>query len=245
MRISLLIAHLLAVAVLVAACSNKTSPAADTAPPKEAKQNSKTVWIMINPIQCGFNPWEKMKLEIPLPEDRAAAEEKLVRTYMSNMEVKVRKYTVKQTMENTCAACSCPRGDTMWLEVDKDGHEAALDAGWKLAEGEGQGAKEEPKSTETAWIKINPIQCGNNAWEKFEVQGAVPKDPAEAAKMRLHQYMESIGAPMLRFSVKVTMEYTCEACTCPNGETVWAEIDRKNLEAAIAAGWTHAEGEGL
>jgi len=70
------------------------------------------VWVSVEPVQCGLNPWENQNSVEP--------EEDLIVSFMENKDINVYEIKIEQEYELTCSACSCPRGDVIYLLIDKD-----------------------------------------------------------------------------------------------------------------------------
>ena len=146
MKVSLLFAAaLLAVSVSISACASKKAVATAKAEPAQvaptetnATSEAVTMWMKIDPVQCQMNPWEQGAPAVQQGEDRAKREEALLRDYLEKkVSVSMLGYMQKRTMENVCDACSCPRGDTIWIMIDEDDSAKLAPQGWKPAEGEG------------------------------------------------------------------------------------------------------------
>jgi hypothetical protein len=75
-----------------------------------------TAWVSIDPVQCGGNPWENSTS--PLPYD-PKAEPSRIMAYYQFEGITVFEVKSKPTHEIVCRACSCPRGDTLYLLVSE------------------------------------------------------------------------------------------------------------------------------
>lgn len=79
-------------------------------------------WVAIDPVQCLTNPWEKDWLErhdgnygsYPLDPDSQYA---IIRAYYAGHGVRVDDIISIPKYQNVCEACSCPRGDALYLLV--------------------------------------------------------------------------------------------------------------------------------
>ena len=80
------------------------------------------VWIVIRPVQCLGNRWEKEWLAThnnqgtKYPRDK---EFELLKKFFERKQVDVLELRVKPYMrgETLCQACDCPRGDTVYLLI--------------------------------------------------------------------------------------------------------------------------------
>ena len=81
-----------------------------------------TVWVAIQPVQCLGNPWEKAWLAhhhnkgAAYPRDQ---ELKLLREFFTAKGIHILDLRLRPFMQGTglCMACTCPRGDTIYLLV--------------------------------------------------------------------------------------------------------------------------------
>ena len=81
-----------------------------------SKTGEKT-WAAIDPVQCNGNPWEIWQRGKGVAYD--LSEEGIIKLYYQEKEgIEVFEVRSEQTHETVCQACSCPRGDTIYLLVD-------------------------------------------------------------------------------------------------------------------------------
>ncbi|HEY4475689.1 MAG TPA: hypothetical protein VJB92_03135 [Candidatus Paceibacterota bacterium] len=82
------------------------------------------VWLSIMPIQCQGNPWEEQQSRNYLgPPDLKLTEVNYVKNYYDEQGITIFEVKFIQPSPETavCLACSCPRGDTLYVQVaDKD-----------------------------------------------------------------------------------------------------------------------------
>jgi len=71
------------------------------------------VWVSIDPIQCQGNPWDK---EVA-PEGKEGDEKTNVILFYGKQGIEIFSIESAQVHEIVCQACSCPRGDRLYLEV--------------------------------------------------------------------------------------------------------------------------------
>ena len=68
-----------------------------------------TTWVQIDPIQCGGNMWG---------DARSSPDH--IKGYFADQDVIVLDVKTEQTYQVVCAACSCPDGITLYLQVSDD-----------------------------------------------------------------------------------------------------------------------------
>lgn len=79
-------------------------------------------WVKINPIQCLGNPWERYWLESEDKENQDYPVWQLrkfgiVKDYYAEQNIKIHSIKSEITQEVVCKACSCPTGETLYLQV--------------------------------------------------------------------------------------------------------------------------------
>ncbi|VVB98663.1 Uncharacterised protein [uncultured archaeon] len=96
-------------------------------------QNNEKTWFSIEPVQCGSNPWERWIPEHMSIDGPAMPSEKEIISYWLEDEyrIKVLDYASKKAGGITCAACNCPRGDTIAVLVDSNSSAKIEELGWK------------------------------------------------------------------------------------------------------------------
>jgi hypothetical protein len=97
-------------------------PFLQAADPREDK-----VWIIIRPLQCMRNPWEKEWLannKNDVSKYPRRKEFALIKKYFERRRVPILEFRFKPFMkgQGRCETCECPRGDTLYLLI------SALDA---------------------------------------------------------------------------------------------------------------------
>ncbi|MBS3068978.1 hypothetical protein J4441_01285 [Candidatus Micrarchaeota archaeon] len=103
--------------------SNQTNPNANA-----------TVWLSYEPIQCGGNPWQIWEAESGRQYIRAPTEEEILTAYYLQVYgVEILQYQSRYTHGIVCLACSCPRGDTISIEVYEKSKAKMLSLGWSEA----------------------------------------------------------------------------------------------------------------
>lgn len=79
-------------------------------------------WVVIKPVQCLDNAWEKEWLETHKAEATAypvADEKKIVTDYFVRSGIKVSEVRSKPYDGSPrCSSCDCPRGDTLYVGID-------------------------------------------------------------------------------------------------------------------------------
>jgi hypothetical protein len=91
-------------------------------------------WLYYKPIQCQQNPWEKWHKDLNRTYIRAPAEQEIVKEYyrtVYEIEILEFKNTPAPSGTNVCKACTCQRGDTIFVLVDEKNIAKMLELGWK------------------------------------------------------------------------------------------------------------------
>lgn len=94
-----------------------------------AGSSSSYAWVSIVPVQCGGNSWQS---DSPIPEE--VSELEVVKEFYQKQGITVFDIVSKRTHEIVCLACSCPRGDTLYLSVLKNDVPQMLKQGFVVAE---------------------------------------------------------------------------------------------------------------
>lgn len=93
------------------------------------------VWIILRPLQCMSNPWEKEWLEKhnnQVTKYPRAQEYALMKQYFKRHQVTIKSLRVKPYVNGDprCMTCECPRGDTWFLLVDAPDVPQMVDLGY-------------------------------------------------------------------------------------------------------------------
>jgi hypothetical protein len=97
------------------------------------------VWVATEPVQCLGNPWEQDWLARhgnnygAYPRDIDSQKTVLVE-YYARFGVRVKNTISIVTHPVTCAACTCPRGDTLYLLVPEDDANTMILLGYRREE---------------------------------------------------------------------------------------------------------------
>jgi hypothetical protein len=100
------------------------------------------VWVATEPIQCLGNPWEQAWLEAndwnyyaypkdPTKPGLEPEEVKIITDYYAQQDVIISEALGTPRFEGVCAACSCPEGHTLYLEVRAEDVEKMLSLGYR------------------------------------------------------------------------------------------------------------------
>lgn len=80
-----------------------------------------TIWLSLNPVQCGGNPWEKEweKNNPSAQEFPFYKEEEFVKAYFMGRGIQVKSIILQSFPPGAgnCDACECARGDTLYIEA--------------------------------------------------------------------------------------------------------------------------------
>ncbi|VVB58486.1 Uncharacterised protein [Candidatus Anstonella stagnisolia] len=126
-----------ALLLLFAGCVSTPSP---PNPPIGANDTinqtiNKTVWLSYSPIQCKQNTWEIWEANSGRVYIRAPTEKEILTAYYSQIyDVQILNYSSKENNEMVCAACNCPRGDTISAKIYAKDSQKMLSLGWKEAQ---------------------------------------------------------------------------------------------------------------
>jgi len=94
------------------------------------------VWVAIEPIQCLGNSWEQDWLEkndnnySGYPRDREG-EFAVIKAYFEGIGVEVHALASRPKYDIVCCACSCARGDTLYLLVNLRDVDRVEDMGFR------------------------------------------------------------------------------------------------------------------
>ncbi|HBH46026.1 MAG TPA: hypothetical protein DDX47_01500 [Candidatus Jacksonbacteria bacterium] len=106
-----------------------------------APTSGQTLWLKIDPVQCGGNPWEqdwvKMQDVEPVNGFPYYQEDKIIIDYFAKQNIGVKSAVLREYPSDigVCAACTCPRGDTLYLEADETNARALVsNFGFKLSD---------------------------------------------------------------------------------------------------------------
>jgi hypothetical protein len=106
--------------------------------------DGENVWLSIIPKQCGTNAWDAWHKDLNRVYIRAPTEKEIMSEWLQTIYgVKLLDYKNVKIYDVVCQACSCPRGDKVFIKVSKS------DAG-KL-----NWAREEPPEEPTPGITKN------------------------------------------------------------------------------------------
>jgi len=86
-------------------------------------------WFAIEPIQCGGNPWEQLREKRLFRDERERVEFWFL--YYQNIEIL--DYREEQVYGAVCRACSCPRGDKIYVLVEGHHYNDLINLGWEPA----------------------------------------------------------------------------------------------------------------
>ncbi len=84
------------------------------------------VWVSIDPVQCQGNPWDS---EV-VPEGSEGDEKIEITQFYMKQGIEVLAVESEQIHEIVCMACSCPRGDRIYLHVSETDAEQLIAQGF-------------------------------------------------------------------------------------------------------------------
>jgi hypothetical protein len=115
-----------AIVVLFFAGCLTQDPSAPENPSLNSVRNNN--WVAIEPTQCLTNPWEKDWLarnkasfaDYPKDPNRPGLELeelKIIKDFYARQDIIVLDATTRKKYDSVCAACTCPEGHTLYLQV--------------------------------------------------------------------------------------------------------------------------------
>ena len=110
-----------------------------------------------------------------------------------------------------------------------------------------------PIHPDRVWVATEPIQCLGNPWEQDWLashDGQYPKDyskpglePEEIAIIR--DYYERQGVTVFRVTTRGKYEVVCAACSCPEGYSLYLEVQDEDLEEMLSFGYREELPKGI
>jgi hypothetical protein len=87
---------------------------------KDAPADSDKIWVVVRPVQCMGNPWEKdwmAKHKNRADQYPRKKEFGILKTYFAKKRIPILEIRLKPYVKGDplCAACDCARGDTVYL----------------------------------------------------------------------------------------------------------------------------------
>ena len=101
-------------------------------------ENEDSKWVTIDPIQCMGNPWEQAWLQENNNSHDLWTEmgdqDKLdvFEEFYNNKGIVIYNIKCTEPHEDTCAACSCPRGDRIHCHIHEDDVDQMLEWGFEI-----------------------------------------------------------------------------------------------------------------
>lgn len=96
-------------------------------------EETETQWLSYSPIQCGGNPWEIWHDSLGREYIREPTEEEILTEYFEvvhGIEILEYKNIPIEPGTGVCAACTCPRGDTIEVLVGENDAGKMAELGW-------------------------------------------------------------------------------------------------------------------
>lgn len=91
--------------------------------PAVLKEKEGMTWVQMDPIQCLYNPWEKGLTHEEVYEKfgpDGENEPQFIAEYYKNQGITFHEIQLAETHQMVCLACSCERGDTLYVLVDDE-----------------------------------------------------------------------------------------------------------------------------
>lgn len=99
-----------------------------------------------------------------------------------------------------------------------------------------------PAPQERAWVAVDPVQCLGNAWERDWLErhggnyGAYPTDP-RAQERIVRDYYAGFGVDVTEMVSVPRYPITCDACSCPRGDSFYLLVRDRDVEMMVALGF--------
>lgn len=171
-----------------------------------------SVWLQVNPVQCGGNPWEQTTSKGDgLDPVYPTAEHLAIDNYFEDQGIELIELGLvyPPTPLPVCKACTCPRGDAVLVRAK------ASDAATLVAKyGFTQLTADQAQS-------YQPKQCNNNPWTAPDPGQASLRSEAESVMEWLATQSASASNAGFLFST-ATGGGTCAACSCGRGDRLVA-----------------------
>lgn len=110
-----------------------TAPA-EVVTEEEITEDIEWTEMAIDPVQCNSNPWEEEYLATN-PDDYSGLKNKeldVIKEFYEAQGVKVKSVRSEQTHDYVCEACTCPRGDTVYLIAAKNDQGKLAQMGFRV-----------------------------------------------------------------------------------------------------------------
>ncbi len=85
------------------------------------------------------------------------------------------------------------------------------------------------------WMKIDPVQCQGNPWDKYR---STEQDSEMSEESALVMYLGMSGISYYEYKSEQTHEFVCDACDCPRGDTVSVLVDEESSKVMMELGFT-------
>lgn len=78
-------------------------------------------------------------------------------------------------------------------------------------------------------VKIDPIQCQGNPWEQEWLESGKQLS-GTGDDILLKEYFDKRNMNLYSLRKEKTADFTCSACDCPTGYTLYLEVDKKDIK---------------
>lgn len=150
---------------------------------KPSEEKPIDIWLKINPIQCGQNPWQKSWLEgnrDRFQDDKSlndafknVAEIELVQSFYKSQGIVINSLRFRRTMDIVCESCDCPRGDTLFVLINVDDSDKMKNLGFQDITTEDKRIILIPNEryclddSDCAWVISNCCEAGRAFWSCY------------------------------------------------------------------------------
>lgn len=171
-----------------------------------------SVWLQVNPVQCGGNPWEQVTSKGDGMDPIYPTSEHLaIDNYFEDQGIDLLEIGLvyPPTPLPVCKACTCPRGDAVLVRAQAaDAAKLVAKYGFtQLTYGQAQ--------------SYSPKQCNNNPWKAPDPGQASLRSEAESVMAWLSMQSASASSAGFVFGT-ATGGGTCAACSCGRGDRLVA-----------------------
>lgn len=103
--------------------------------------------------------------------------------------------------------------------------------------------KQSASASDTVWLQTDPVQCLGNPWEKAWLEAhdgeyeaypiGNPREVEAKEAEVIRSFFEKQGIAILEVESKPYPEgaMVCDACSCPQGYTLYLQVREKDMEA--------------
>lgn len=94
-----------------------------------------------------------------------------------------------------------------------------------------------PENSTFVWVSYKPIQCNGNPWENYSASGdntgfnLANGLPSSQEVDAIESYYSEKNISIVDLKIEVMKQgYFCEACTCPEGWTLYLKVSKQDAQ---------------